>query len=61
MRMIESDAKAAGIEYDKAIFPWAANGCALGTARDEGLAKLLFDKKTKRILGAGIVSVNAGS
>ncbi len=60
MGLSEPEAKAAGIEYDKAVFPWAASGRALGTAREEGLTKVLFDKKTKRILGAGIVGVNAG-
>ncbi len=60
MGMSEPEGKAAGIEYDKAVFPWAASGRALGTAREEGLTKVLFDKKTKRILGAGIVGVNAG-
>jgi dihydrolipoamide dehydrogenase len=60
MGMSEAEAKTAGIEYDKATFPWAASGRALGTAREEGLTKVLFDKKTKRILGAGIVGVNAG-
>ena len=60
MGLSEPEAKAAGIEYDKAVFPWAASGRALGTARDEGLTKVLFDKKTKRILGTGIVGVNAG-
>ncbi len=28
--------------------------------REEGLTKVLFEKGTKRILGAGIVGVNAG-
>ncbi len=60
MGLSEAEAKTAGIEYDKAVFPWAASGRALGTAREEGLTKVLFDKKTKRILGAGIVGVNAG-
>ena len=60
MGLSEPEAKAAAIEYDKAVFPWAASGRALGTARDEGLTKVLFDKKTKRIIGAGIVGVNAG-
>jgi dihydrolipoamide dehydrogenase len=32
----------------------------LGSGRDEGLTKLLFDPETKRILGAGIVGPNAG-
>ena len=41
-------------------FPWAASGRALSIGRDEGLTKLLFDKATRRILGAGIVGTNAG-
>ena len=45
---------------DKGLFPWAASGRALGTGRDEGLTKLLFEPETKRILGAGIVGPNAG-
>ena len=53
-------AKAQGIEFEKAVFPWAASGRALATARDEGMTKLLFDKATHRLLGAGIVGPNAG-
>ena len=41
-------------------FPWAASGRALGLGRDEGLTKLLFEPGTRRLLGAGIVGVNAG-
>lgn len=29
-------------------------------ARDEGITQLILDKKTRRILGAGIVGINAG-
>ena len=60
MGLSEPEAKARGIEYDKAVFPWAASGRALGMGRDEGLTKVLFEKGSKRILGAGIVGVNAG-
>ena len=60
MGLTETDAKKQGIEYDKASFPWAASGRALAVGRDEGSTKLLYDKATKRILGAGIVGVNAG-
>ena len=42
------------------MFPWAASGRALGMGREEGLTKVLYEKGTKRILGAGIVGVNAG-
>jgi len=60
MGLTENDAKAAGIAYEKSSFPWAASGRALAMGRDEGLTKLLWDPTTKRILGAGIVGVNAG-
>jgi dihydrolipoamide dehydrogenase len=60
MGLTETEAGKQGIEYEKAVFPWAASGRALAMARDEGMTKLLLDKKTRRILGAGIVGVNAG-
>ena len=58
--LTETDAKARGIEYEKASFPWAANARSLTLGRDEGLTKLLFDKQTHRVVGAGIVGPNAG-
>jgi dihydrolipoamide dehydrogenase len=60
MGLNETEAKAQGVEYEKGAFPWAASGRALGVDRDEGLTKVLFDKESKRILGAGIVGPNAG-
>ena len=60
MGLTETEAKKQGIEYEKGAFPWAASGRALGIDRDEGLTKILFDKESKRILGAGIVGPNAG-
>ena len=60
MGLSETEARAQGIEYEKGAFPWAASGRSLGLDRDEGLTKVLFDKETKRILGAGIVGPNAG-
>jgi dihydrolipoamide dehydrogenase len=60
MGLSEAEAKAQGVEYEKAVFPWAASGRALGMGREEGLTKVLYEKGTKRILGAHIVGVNAG-
>ncbi len=60
MGLTETEAKKQGIAYEKGVFPWAASGRALGIHREEGLTKLLFDPDTHRILGAGIVGVNAG-
>ena len=60
MGLTETEAKEKGIEVEKGVFPWAASGRALGNHREEGLTKLIFDPKTKRLLGAGIVGRNAG-
>jgi dihydrolipoamide dehydrogenase len=60
MGLTETDAKARGIEFEKASFPWAASGRALSLGRDEGVTKLLFEPGTRRLLGAGMVGPNAG-
>ena len=60
MGVTETEAKAKGIPFEKASFPWAASGRALAMGRDDGVTKLLWDPVTKRIIGAGIVGVNAG-
>jgi dihydrolipoamide dehydrogenase len=56
----ETDAKAKGIEIEKASFPWVASGRALSIGRTEGMTKLIMEKETRRIIGAGIVGPNAG-
>jgi dihydrolipoamide dehydrogenase len=58
--LTETDAKASGAAYGKAVFPWAASGRSLSLGRDEGMTKVLFDETTDRILGCGIVGPNAG-
>ena len=60
MGLTEAQAQQQEIEFDKAVFPWAASGRALATGRDDGLTKLLFEKSTRRLIGASIVGVNAG-
>ncbi len=56
----ETQCKAEGIAYEKAVFPWAASGRAIANGRDEGFTKLLFDKETDRIIGGAIVGTQAG-
>jgi len=56
----ELEAKQKNIEIEKASFPWAASGRALANNRSEGTTKLIFDKETHRLIGAGITGVNAG-
>ncbi len=60
MGLTETDAKTEDIDYEKSTFPWAASGRSLALGRSEGLTKLLFDPKTGRLLGAGIVGPGAG-
>jgi dihydrolipoamide dehydrogenase len=60
MGLTETQAKEDGVEYEKAVFPWAASGRALSLGRAEGQTKLLVDPQTRHVLGAGIVGVNAG-
>ncbi len=60
MGLTEAQAQAQGVEYEKASFPWAASGRALATGRDEGMTKAIFDKNTRRLIGAAMVGVNAG-
>jgi dihydrolipoamide dehydrogenase len=58
--LTEDEAKARGVAYEKGAFPWVASARSLTLGRAEGLTKLLFDAGTGRLLGAGIVGVNAG-
>jgi dihydrolipoamide dehydrogenase len=56
----ETEAKAKGLDIEKGAFPWAASGRALSIARTEGMTKLIMDKASGRVIGAGIVGINAG-
>lgn len=60
MGKTEEQCKTEGIAYEKGVFPWAASGRSLSIGRSEGLTKLLFDKDSKQLLGAGIVGSRAG-
>jgi dihydrolipoamide dehydrogenase len=60
MGLTETEAKAEGVDVEKASFPWAASGRALSLGRDEGLTKLLFEPGSRRLLGAAMVGPNAG-
>jgi len=60
MGLTETKAKEDGTEVETAVFPWAASGRAIGMGRTDGMTKLVLDPESKRILGAGIVGINAG-
>ncbi len=56
----ESQAQAKGMDVKVVKFPWAASGRAQSIDRTEGLTKLIFEPKTERLLGMGIVGPGAG-
>lgn len=58
--LTELDAKRDAVDYEKKQIPWAASARALSLGRSEGFTKLLFDPKTGRVLGGGIVGPHAG-
>ena len=58
--LTETEAVASDTDYEKSIFPWQASGRALGLGRPEGQTKLLIDPSSRRVIGAGIVGINAG-
>jgi dihydrolipoamide dehydrogenase len=58
--LTETRAQNEGREIKIARFPWAASGRAVTLDRPEGMTKLILDPETERVLGAGIVGVNAG-
>jgi dihydrolipoamide dehydrogenase len=60
MGLTETAARADSVEYEKAVFPWAASGRALAMGRGDGLTKLLIEPGSRRVLGCGIVGIGAG-
>jgi dihydrolipoamide dehydrogenase len=51
----EEALKQEGVEYNKGTFPFRANGRALAMAAEEGLVKILADRRSDRLLGVHIV------
>jgi dihydrolipoamide dehydrogenase len=58
--LTEAEAQERGIKVDVAKFPWGASGRATTVDRNDGLTKLIIEPGTERVLGVGIVGVNAG-
>lgn len=57
----EDEAKVQGLDVEIGRYPWVANGKAHAIGRTNGLSKVVVDKKTQRIIGAGVVGWEAGS
>ena len=60
MGLTEKEAEKKGIPVEKSVFPWNASGRNLTMGRRDGLTKLLWDKSSKRLLGAAIAGTSAG-
>jgi len=58
--LTETQAQKQEREIKVVRFPWAASGRAVTLDRPEGMSKLTLDPESERVLGAGIVGVNAG-
>lgn len=58
--LTEQEAKQQGLDFKVTKFPWIGNGRAVSMGRTEGVTKMLFDNKTQRVLGLGIVGAHAG-
>jgi dihydrolipoamide dehydrogenase len=58
--LTETAAREQEIPFEMSTFPWAASGRALSMGRGDGMTKVLVEPDTHRILGAGIVGINAG-
>ncbi len=57
----EDEAKRDGLDAEVSRYPWAANGKAHAISRTEGISKVIVDRATGRILGAGVCGYEAGA
>ncbi|WMC19654.1 MAG: dihydrolipoyl dehydrogenase [Enterobacteriaceae bacterium PC38] len=48
------------INYKTAIFPWFASGRAIISGCTDGITKLIFNKKTNKIIGGAIIGTHGG-
>jgi dihydrolipoamide dehydrogenase len=58
--LTETEAKKQKREVKVVRFPWLGSGRAMTLGRTEGLTKLIVDAESDRVLGVGIVGVEAG-
>ncbi len=60
MGLTEKEAKKKNIDFSKGKFPWGASGRALSVGATGGVTKVLFEKESGKIIGAGICGAHAG-
>lgn len=49
-----------GLDVESAKIPWAVSGRARGMGRIDGMTKVIFDRASGRLIGAGLVGPHAG-
>jgi dihydrolipoamide dehydrogenase len=57
--LTEKDIQEEGIEYKESIFPLSANGKAMTEGANDGLVRILSEKKYGEVLGVQIIAPNA--
>jgi dihydrolipoamide dehydrogenase len=57
--LTERRARAEGISFERAVFPFRAVGRAVAAGKHEGHVKVLVDSRTREILGAHVVGEGA--
>jgi dihydrolipoamide dehydrogenase len=55
----EEAAKEAGLDFEKAVFPYRGAGKSVALEKTDGILKLLVDRETREILGAHVVGAEA--
>ncbi len=58
--LTEIEAKEKGLDFTVKKIPWTASGRAVAIGRTDGLTKLIFDKKTERLIGIGMTGAHVG-
>lgn len=58
--LTEEQARSQGKEFSVASFPWSASGRAIASESTQGKTKLLYEKDSHRLIGAGLVGEHAG-
>lgn len=57
--LTEKDAKSKGMDVEVGKFPYAANGKALTMGDERGFIKVIKDKASNKVVGAGIIGINS--
>jgi len=57
----EQELQTEGIDYVKGVNPYSASAMGMALRSQEGFCKLLFDKKTKKLLGGHIIGEEASN